>query len=44
MLAHEYGEISQDRMWLVATRRIPELIGQLDTLLSDAEPVAIGSG
>ena len=33
VLAHEYGEISQDRIWLVATQRIPELISQLDTLL-----------
>ena len=33
VLAHEYREISQDRIWLVATQRIPELIDQLDTLL-----------
>jgi uncharacterized protein with HEPN domain len=38
VLAHEYGEISQDRIWLVATRRIPELIGQLDPLLPPAPP------
>ena len=31
-------EISQDRIWLVATRRIPELIGQLDPLLPPAPP------
>ena len=29
VLAHDYGEISHDRIWLVATRRIPELINQL---------------
>ena len=38
VLAHEYGEISQDRIWLVATRHIPELIGQLDPLLPPAPP------
>lgn len=25
VLAHEYGEINQERIWLVASRRIPEL-------------------
>ncbi len=24
VLAHDYGEIKQDRIWLVATTRIPE--------------------
>lgn len=33
VLAHEYGEIKQDRIWRVATGRIPELIGQLEPLL-----------
>ena len=33
VLAREYGEISQDRIWLVATQRIPDLIGQLAPLL-----------
>jgi hypothetical protein len=32
------GEISQERIWLVVTRRIPELIGQLDSLLPPAPP------
>ena len=36
VLAHEYGEISQERIWRVATLRIPELIGQLDSLLPPA--------
>ena len=26
VLAHEYGEIKQERMWLVATERVPDLI------------------
>jgi uncharacterized protein with HEPN domain len=38
VLAHEYGEINQERIWLVATRRIPELIGQLDSLLPPTPP------
>ena len=39
VLAHDYGEIKQDRIWLVATSRIPDLIAQLQPLLPglDAE-------
>lgn len=33
VLAHEYGEINQERIWLVASRRIPELIELLEPLL-----------
>lgn len=33
VLAHDYGEIKQDRIWLVATSRIPDLIAQLQPLL-----------
>ena len=33
VLAHDYGEISHDRIWLVATRRIPDLIHQLEPFL-----------
>lgn len=33
VLAHEYGEISQERIWAVATGRIPGLIAQLEPLL-----------
>jgi uncharacterized protein with HEPN domain len=33
VLAHEYGEIKKERIWLVATQRIPELIGILEPLL-----------
>ena len=29
VLAHEYGEIKQQLMWTVATKRIPELIALL---------------
>ena len=36
VLAHDYGEISQDRIWRVATEQIPELIGRLDPLLPPA--------
>lgn len=35
VLAHEYGEIRQDRMWRVATVHIPELIVQLEPLLPE---------
>jgi uncharacterized protein with HEPN domain len=33
VLAHEYGEIKQDRIWKVATTRIPELITLLEPLI-----------
>lgn len=33
ILAHEYGEIKLERMWIVAAERIPELIKLLETLL-----------
>lgn len=29
-LAHEYGEVLQEKLWRVATTRIPELIEQLE--------------
>ena len=32
VLVHEYGEIKQERLWLVVTQRIPALIGQLEKL------------
>jgi uncharacterized protein with HEPN domain len=32
-LAHEYGEVRQEKLWRVATVRIPELIAVLDPLL-----------
>jgi uncharacterized protein with HEPN domain len=33
VLAHEYGEILLERIWLVATERLPELIQLLDPLI-----------
>jgi uncharacterized protein with HEPN domain len=33
VLAHEYGEIKQERIWLVATTHIPELVQLLKPLL-----------
>lgn len=33
VLAHEYDEIKQDRIWKVATTRIPELITLLEPLI-----------
>jgi uncharacterized protein with HEPN domain len=43
VLAHEYGEIQQERMWRVVSQRIPELITLLERLdlpssPSDPEP------
>ncbi len=32
-LAHEYGEVRQEKLWRVATVRIPELITMLTPLL-----------
>jgi uncharacterized protein with HEPN domain len=32
-LAHEYGEVHQEKLWRVATGRIPELIAMLRPLL-----------
>ena len=34
VLAHEYGEIKQDRMWTVATVHVPRLLPQLERLAS----------
>ena len=37
--AHEYGEIKQERMWIVASQRISELISLLEQLnLPDPPP------
>jgi uncharacterized protein with HEPN domain len=33
VLAHEYGEILQERIWRVATARVPELITLLEPLI-----------
>ena len=34
VLAHEYGEIKQERMWLVATERVPDPIRKLKSLVN----------
>jgi len=33
VIAHQYGEIETDRIWLVATERVPELIALLEPLI-----------
>jgi uncharacterized protein with HEPN domain len=33
VIAHQYGDIQIERVWLVATQRVPELITQLDPLV-----------
>jgi len=38
VLAHEYGEIKQERLWTVAAVRVPELIVLLEPLLPPLPP------
>ena len=38
VLAHEYGEIQQERIWRVATIHVPELIAQLEPLIPPTPP------
>jgi uncharacterized protein with HEPN domain len=33
VIAHEYGDIRQDRLWQVATERLPEFINSLEKLM-----------
>ncbi len=33
ILAHEYGEVRLDRVWQIASTRIPELVELLDRLI-----------
>jgi len=33
VLAHEYGEVKQERLWKVATSKIPELVSLLEPLV-----------
>ena len=40
VLAHEYGAIDHERMWTVASERIPELITALERLLAHAPPTS----
>ena len=35
VLAHDYGEIDDERVWIVATRFIPELIQKLEPLVAE---------
>jgi uncharacterized protein with HEPN domain len=38
VLAHDYGEVKDDKMWVVATSSVPELIAALEPLVpSDAD-------
>lgn len=38
VLAHEYGEIKQERMWLLVTEHLPVLIRDLEKLVPPAPP------
>ena len=38
VLAHEYGEILQERIWRVATLHVPALIAQLEPLIPPLPP------
>ena len=40
VLAHEYGEILQERIWRVATVHLPALIAQLGPLIPPLPPEA----
>lgn len=40
VLAHEYGAIKQDRIWIVATVHVPELIDRLQSWLPPVPPEA----
>lgn len=35
VLAHEYGEIKQERLWRVSTQNIPELVSKLEPLVPE---------
>ncbi len=40
VLAHEYGEIRQERIWAVVVTNIPELIKQIEPLIpSGSQPI-----
>ncbi len=40
VLAHEYGEIIQSRMWTLTVNQIPELIAQLERIIPPSPPAA----
>jgi uncharacterized protein with HEPN domain len=35
VLAHDYGEILVERVWLTATKSLPELITLLDSIIPE---------
>ena len=35
ILAHEYGEIRQERIWTVVSVNVPELIKQIELMVPD---------
>ena len=37
VLAHDYGEILVERVWLTATKSLPELLARLDQILPNQE-------
>jgi uncharacterized protein with HEPN domain len=37
VLAHDYGEILVERVWLTATKSLPELIARLDQIVPNRE-------
>ncbi len=37
VLAHDYGEILVERVWLTATKSLPELISLLDQVIPEGE-------
>jgi uncharacterized protein with HEPN domain len=39
ILIHDYGEVKLDRLWLIASQRIPELVGILDSLIPPNDSV-----
>jgi uncharacterized protein with HEPN domain len=41
ILTHEYGEVKLDRVWLVASTSIPELLTILDALIPPIDSVII---
>lgn len=38
VLAHEYDDVKQERMWLIATVHVPALIPQLESILPPPPP------
>jgi uncharacterized protein with HEPN domain len=38
VIAHEYGEIKHEKLWLVATQLVPELVRLLERLLPPTPP------